>query len=358
MSNSDLGTYEMLWDCEFCGTTKLLGLTHRFCPNCGATQNPAKRYFPADAEKVAVKDHQYVGVDVICPSCQTPSSATSEFCGNCGTPLTDAAKASLVTDAAAKVGGKFQEGKARDLVKENFEADMARTKKPTSLSSYLTGKVIAAIVGFIFFCCGGCGISGYFLTITEDHTVEAVAHSWEREIQVMTFTTVEEEDWEDDVPNGAENVSCTRKQNGTRKIPDGETCTTRRIDNGDGTFRERRECTTDYREEPVYDDYCDYKIDKWVVTNTLETSGDSFSESPAWPALNFTQTGDDCLGCQKEGDKNEKYVVTFRDLEDGKTYECEYDRENEWRTYPPGTQWTAKVTKYGGVIECDTLKAG
>jgi len=55
----------MLWDCEFCGTKKLLGKTHRFCPNCGAQQDPKARYFPSDEEKVAVKDHVYVGVDKI-----------------------------------------------------------------------------------------------------------------------------------------------------------------------------------------------------------------------------------------------------------------------------------------------------
>ena len=54
-------TFEMLWDCKFCGQKKLLGLTHRFCAGCGAPQDPAARYFPADHEKVAVKDSPFVG---------------------------------------------------------------------------------------------------------------------------------------------------------------------------------------------------------------------------------------------------------------------------------------------------------
>src|SRR5690606_40463181 len=44
-------TYEMFWDCEYCGAAKLLGLTQRYCPNCGAPQNPEKRYFPPEHEK-------------------------------------------------------------------------------------------------------------------------------------------------------------------------------------------------------------------------------------------------------------------------------------------------------------------
>ena len=45
--------YEMLWDCEYCDMPKLLGVSQRFCPNCGAAQNPDKRYFPEDEDKVA-----------------------------------------------------------------------------------------------------------------------------------------------------------------------------------------------------------------------------------------------------------------------------------------------------------------
>ena len=48
---ADEKSYEMFWDCEYCGSSKLLGITHRHCPNCGAPQDPEKRYFPPDEEK-------------------------------------------------------------------------------------------------------------------------------------------------------------------------------------------------------------------------------------------------------------------------------------------------------------------
>ena len=44
-------TYEMMWDCGFCGSSKLLGKTHRYCPGCGAAQDPSTRYFPPEEEK-------------------------------------------------------------------------------------------------------------------------------------------------------------------------------------------------------------------------------------------------------------------------------------------------------------------
>ena len=46
----------MLWDCESCGTKKLLGVAHRHCPNCGAVQDEERRYFPAMDEAVGTAD--------------------------------------------------------------------------------------------------------------------------------------------------------------------------------------------------------------------------------------------------------------------------------------------------------------
>ena len=65
MREESQGRFEMLWDCPNCGTDKLLGLTHRHCPNCGAAQDPSKRYFPADDQKVAVENHPYQGAELV-----------------------------------------------------------------------------------------------------------------------------------------------------------------------------------------------------------------------------------------------------------------------------------------------------
>ena len=118
--------YEMLWDCQYCGTKKNLGLTHRFCPNCGAPQNPDSRYFPSDDEKVAVHNHRYVGVDVTCPACSELNSGASEFCSQCGAPLTEAAEARRLQEEWRKEGQRFVSSGSRDVVKEKFDAEMER----------------------------------------------------------------------------------------------------------------------------------------------------------------------------------------------------------------------------------------
>ena len=76
--------YEMLWDCQYCGMEKLLGVSQRFCPGCGSVQNPDSRYFPEDKDKVAVADHKYIGADKHCSACDTPNAAMAKHCINCG----------------------------------------------------------------------------------------------------------------------------------------------------------------------------------------------------------------------------------------------------------------------------------
>ena len=94
-------TYEMLWDCEYCGKPALLGKTHRYCPECGGAQNPEKRYFPPEDKKVAVEDHVYTGADLKCPACGTPGSAAVKFCGECAHPLEGAQEVKRIADQPA-----------------------------------------------------------------------------------------------------------------------------------------------------------------------------------------------------------------------------------------------------------------
>ncbi|HET9484559.1 MAG TPA: hypothetical protein VFO79_11435, partial [Xanthomonadales bacterium] len=66
------GFYEMLWDCGYCDTKGLLGKSQRHCANCGAKQNPDKRYVPTEEQKQRIEGHKYEGSDRTCPSCHSP----------------------------------------------------------------------------------------------------------------------------------------------------------------------------------------------------------------------------------------------------------------------------------------------
>lgn len=329
-------TYEMMWDCPFCGTQKLLGKTHRHCPNCGAAQDPALRYFPTEAEKVAVEDHQFVGRDKVCPNCNGLNAAPAEFCGNCGASQEKAMPAELVTEGDLAVAANAVSPQSAAAVPANaLTRTGAGSRVPFALA------IIAVLVA------GGI----FLFTRTQAQTVTAVDHAWEREIRVEQFQRARDTAWQDQVPSAAYDSTCQRRQRDTRRIPDGETCRTVRTDNGDGTFTEREQCQTNYREEPIYDQWCTFNINRWDYERSVTTTGDSLAIAPVWGAVSLDCTASR-LGCEREADRQERYSVTFQG--DGETYTCVYGLR-EWLDIPVESTWTIEVRQFGGGAVCDSL---
>jgi hypothetical protein len=345
--------YEMLWDCKFCGTQKLLGKTHRFCPNCGAAQDDEARYFPSDAEKIAVEDHVFHGADLICPSCDTLNSANSQFCQQCGTPLEGAPKAQLLGDDQVIADGQsFQTTGARSIEQERYAQKMDAaglqadgTAKPKGGNNLVKFGIIGVV-----------GLVVVFVALAvfwkRDTTALVTGHTWTREIDVESYAPRSENAWCDMMPVDAYSVSRRNEVRSHRQIPDGEECSTRRTDNGDGTFSERRECRTKYRDEPVYDSMCYYTVNRWGFERVVKASGDSVSDQPYWPDTNISRTGT-CIGCEREGSRNADYVVHFR--ADSSDYTCELD-ESRWASIAIESQWTFQVGVISGQPDCGTLE--
>jgi len=350
------GTYQMLWDCRFCGTEKLLGLDHRHCPNCGAAQDPAWRYFPAEEDMIAVEDHQYVGADRICPACSQPNSAAATYCVACGADLSTGQPAPVQTARELGVVGAASDTK-RDVVLESFQAEMQRVKveekaqeraQPVFLGLTKTHLII---VGALVALAVVVGAIVYAVTYRKQGTGTVQGVSWERVIEIEQFTAVRDEAWRDQVPGRAYNVSCRERQRGTRRVEDGSHEECRDVDQGDGTFR--RECRTviDYSDEPVYDDFCSYTVDLWVPGRTVRAIGDDSAEAPAWPQVNLSAVSG--LGAEREGDRREVYEVVIE--VEGERHTCEVPDLDTWQQFTEGRAVTLELTLTGSV-DCDSLQ--
>lgn len=337
-------TYEMLWDCQYCGATKLLGKTHRFCPNCGAAQDPRSRYYPSEEDKVAVEDHTFVGVDVTCSVCNTLNSGDSHFCQNCGASLEESGEAvTKLESQTANAMGQFEEMGSRDIVKEEFNAEMQRigaAPKAKGLAQQaMNWRVIAFLVAAIVIC-GGIA---FFLLRTEAQTVVVTGHSWERTVTLEEYVPFTARSWRDSPPSGY-NIdlrpgSCTREQRGTRQVQDGETCNMVRSDNGDGTFSERRVCSPRYRSEPVYDDMCTWEGERYEVVDSYTTSGNNLQ--PFYQSLNVECEGVQRIGCEQQIFDG-RYIIHLAATDESATYDCAVS-EGEWATIADGDNFTMQV---------------
>jgi Zn-finger nucleic acid-binding protein len=324
-TSKTVGVYEMWWDCGFCETKALLGKSNRFCPNCGAQQDASRRYFPPKGQETAA-NHEYDGADLECPACKTPNGAKAHNCRNCGSPMDGSAPVPRVADrssAAPKVGQK----------------PAGKKKWP-----WIVGGIAVLLLGF-------CLLSMFW---TKDVPVTVTAHSWERSIDVETLTAVREDAWCDSMPSGAYSISRSREQRSTKQIPDGQTCTTRDVDRGDGTFERKQECKTKYRSEPIYDDKCHFTIDRWKVSRTERAQGAGIEPEPYWPAVRLTRGGS-FLGAEREGSHHEKYTLTLRGKDkDKKTYSCTL-AQPRWTGIPDGHEKIIPIGVITDSPECDKL---
>jgi hypothetical protein len=356
MSSQDLGTYQMLWDCPSCGAEKLLGLDHRHCPSCGAAQDPARRYFPSDADKVLVKDHRYTGADLSCPACDTPNARSANNCINCGSGLEGGKEVVRRGDQAeATPGLGFAADTAKQAAtehKERKQAERAAARgeaPPPPKPSSRKWRVVVAILSLL------AVLTVVFFTWKKPVEVEVVGHAWLRTIDVEEYRTVSDSAWRDQVPGGAHDLSCHRAERSTRKVADGQDCHNVRKDLGNGSYKEVRECETRYRSEPVYDDKCSYRIERWVKDYAAEAKGASLDEAPRWPEVTLLRSGS-CIGCQRQGSRSERYTVSFRVSPPGAVQPCQFP-EAKWRTFAVRQRFAAKARAIGGALDCDSIGA-
>ncbi len=324
MSTRDVGTFQMLWNCSSCGTEKLLGTDHRYCPNCSAPQAAAERYFPPEGQEIAVKDHVFHGVDWQCPGCDTPNSAAASFCGSCGAP---------------------RESDAREVDRKSAEAPPEPPKKKSK--------------GCALFGCGGLLLIGIIAAIVvavgflwkKPVDLTVTGHQWTRSIEIERYDAVRESEWCSAMPSAAYEVSRTSEVKETKQVPDGETCTTKNVDQGDGTFKKVEECKPKYRDEPVYADKCSYKIDRWATARSVDAAGTGLDPAPTWPSVGSLNSGSS-RGSEREGARRESYVVTYQD-DEGDSHDCDYSQAR-WQGVADGSRWQAKAGVLFG-FDCDSL---
>ena len=342
------GVYEMVWDCQYCGSKGLPARTHKFCPNCGAAQETDSRRFPSDAEKKAVAaGYQYKGASLICPACNTVNEGDAQFCQQCGAPVSEAARAKTVATQQRTANQAFAADAERNVQQEELDADLAKTKAASGKQGGIPWVKIAivAVIGLI--------IVGVLMALFWKKDVQAQVSelNWERIVFIEAFSAVPDGTWCDSMPGDAYNVSRSQRQRSTNRIPDGEECSTRRVDQGDGTFREERVCQTIYREEPVYDDYCSFTVNRWVSSRQADASGVLGRQEPAWPNANLR--GGSGLGAERESGRNADYRVVFQAGD--KTYTCTLNDESRWRQIEVGATFNLPVGVITGSPDCSVL---
>jgi hypothetical protein len=320
--------YEMVWDCRYCGARKLLGLTHRHCPNCGAQQDPNARYFPPEDEKVAVQNHEFVGADMQCRYCGGASSRRAHNCGQCGAPLAEGA-AVQPREAASP----------ERLAGAGAPAAPRRSRWKLGLGVF--GLLLLCLVATLLFWKKG-----------GDFTVASC--QWRRTVALEQLAPTRASAWCSELPAGARNVSRHQQRHGSKRVPDGEQCHVEKKDRGDGTYKEEQVCVPKFKDEPVYDEMCDYLVLKWSQLRQEVADGASSTDAPRWPVVELARPACGEAGCQREGARSERYSVVFADGE-GSRHRCDVS-QNAWASFAVGQRYSGQLRALTSALDCGSLR--
>ena len=352
------------WDCQYCGNIGNLG-RHRNCQNCGHSRPEGTKFYLADDSEVTDKKLQrqaLVGPDWICEYCGTSNAADIAVCGSCGAARDETSPVQQVKE--------YEPDQVPTTGDMTFDEEPEPAKSPpekTTDKKKLPIAIIAGIGAIALLC---LAVIAFLVFGGRDAEASVTGFQWERTVEVEAFQTVVEEDWE--IPSGGRLISQreeihhydqildhyeTRQRQVEERVQVGvETYVCGQRDLGTGFFEDiecerpvyetqvRTETYEEpiYRDEPVYRPLYTYKIDKWIVVRTEESSGND--HSPYWPRADL---GSD----EREGETTEVYVVYFVD-EDGDTVEWETTLE-EWQALEQGQNVVLNLNALGQISEIE-----
>lgn len=351
MSQKELGYIELEWTCKRCGT-KNPGM-QKTCSNCGAPmasqdkfEAPAKQELITDEAKLAAAKN---AADIHCPYCGARNPAGSQVCSQCGGDL----KQGLAREAG-KVVGAYQSApvpeincpfcqakiKASELRCPNCGGDLRKKETPTPTAVAVKKLPLWLIIlggVLLLACCAGAIGLGILGTRTNDVRGRVDSVSWTRSIAVLEERPATRNAWQEDLPSGAQNVSCKDEYRQTLSNPapkSTEVCgTPYTIDQGSGAGKVVQDC-----QYQVYDSYCEYTVMEWQTVDHLFTQGQDLQ--PAWPNLALTSG-------QREGERVEEYTVYF--TAGGKQYQYTFDNPADFEKFTPGSEWTLKINSFGAL---------
>lgn len=329
--------YQMLWCCPSCQTRDLLALTQRFCPACGAAQDPEQRYFPPEGQEVKAQGHRYVGADWPCGYCEAANSAAASFCTHCGAPREGQAEVRRVSDTASPQPDHEAKRPASTVP---AQAPPSPPPARRHWGRWLLAGMAALLLGWLA-----------LHLFEREVSATVVGQSWSRSVVVEQYQALSTSDWCEDLPADAYRVSRYQAQRGSREVEDGQSCHTVREDRGDGSFIKREECQTRWRSEPVYAARCDYRVNRWQPLRTETQRGTLPQHVPQWPAPTLSPgwaAGSMAqLGQQRQGPTQERYELQLRGTQ-GQDWRCSLPQA-DWAGLGPGASVRVKLRGTGGV---------
>ena len=358
MTSKTIGYVELEWSCPNCGN-KNPG-QKKTCATCGSPQ-PENVQFEAGDKRDLITDAQKAASaakapDIHCPYCHTRNPADAQVCVQCGGDLKEGlhresgrvisvepanVNAPVKCPGCGKLNpsGRDVAGNVCSFCGILLNAPPLSIQKPgsapVSKSSPFRPWMMLPIGGILMLVCVIIGFL-FFRTTAISGIVQST--QWQRSIAIQEQRQVTKQDWRDQVPGGANILSCQQQYRSRQDNPAPgakEVCSTKMIDQGNGAAKVEESC---YYE--VYADYCKYQALEWQTVNQAQAQGADLK--PYWPQFNPANG-------QREGGRTETYTASFQTKDGVKQYTT--DNAAMYAQFLPGSEWLLSVNTLGAVLD-------
>lgn len=326
MTQKILGYVNLIWKCAYCNTENPGAI--KSCTNCGAPQPPDVQFEKVDNKRFEfIKDEALIrmaqaGPDKHCPYCGTRNLADAKLCVKCGSDIS--------IDAHTRNSGEKIEGRSE-------EPSIQAPIQPKKMSK---GTLIFLVLIAVVFCIASIMFLSNLMS-REAINATVTSASWERSIEVLAFTTIQRRGWLDEIPANGAVVNCTSEYRYTSDAPVanatevcGEPYT---IDTGTGVGKVVQDC--EYR---VFDDYCTYTVDDWMVADVITLSG--YDLNPRWPTRSLASN-------EQYGNQNETYTIFFN--AGGEQYSLSTTDLDLYLQAEPGSIWELEINGLGAIVSAN-----
>jgi len=365
VARKSIGYTKLQWTCPNCKTIN--PGPEKLCISCGSPQPENIRFESAQSSEL-LKDQNDIdqakaGPDIHCAFCGARNASNQQICSRCGAELIEGKKR-----VKGRVVGAYSERQKSDIecstcgninpaeasfcitcgsplgkseIIEQHQESTTKTEKPVTDKKKKSGFGIVLGIGFLIIICGFMIWFLISLLQTEEISGTVQNVSWTRSVNIEEFTLVQKEDWLSEIPSDAELGVCELAYHHTQDNPAPnaeEICgTPYSIDQGSGYAEVVQDC-----EYKVYEDYCEYEIEEWIVVDQLTSTG--YDYTPEWPVTKLSTS-------QRIGQQEESYTIIF-DTDEG---ELEYQTDDflDLQLYQPGSQWNLEVNKFNAITSLD-----
>jgi ribosomal protein L40E len=351
LARKTVGYTQLEWICPNC-KSKNPG-PQKTCISCGSPQPDNVQFQQAETQTLIQNETEIekakAGPDIHCGFCGARNPAGTKICSQCGGDLSQGK-----ARQSGQVVGAFQTGEAKKISCPNCGsmnpesalkcsqcgASLGKEVAPAAATATVQPNRIGCIIAIALVVVAAIviGIIASLAGKTEANLATIQSVSWSRSIAIEEFGDVTREDWQDQIPAGADIGTCSQKLYEVSDDPvagANEVCSEPySVDTGSGYAEVVQDCQYE-----VYKDYCQFTVQDWKVVETNAVEGDSnYAE---WPEPQLKSN-------QRLGDREENYIITFKT--DKGVYQYQTNDANLFSQCRPGSKWVLEINKLNSIV--------